>query len=110
MIPGAVSGVLPAPWRVRINIITTEPVNPGVVEVVLVHDGQATYRNAATEQVVYDPATAVPVGYLLPSELSPAYTTIVVRPDINGVGGLAGRSVTRCGSTHAAGGTRRWFT
>ena len=30
----------------------------------------------------------MPVGYLVPPDLSPAYTTIVVRPDINGEGGL----------------------
>ncbi|HEM62234.1 MAG TPA: hypothetical protein ENO24_08080, partial [Chloroflexi bacterium] len=74
---------------VSVNIVTTEPVDAGGIEVVLVHDGQATYRNAAAQNVVYDPATAVPVGYLIPTELSPAHTTIVLRPDINGVGGLA---------------------
>jgi hypothetical protein len=74
---------------VRVNIITTEPVDAGVVEVVLVHDGQATYRTAAANNVVYDPATAVPVGYLIPAELNPAHTTVVLRPDINGAGGLA---------------------
>jgi hypothetical protein len=74
---------------VRVNIITTEPVNAGVIEVVLVHDGQSTYRDAAAQNVIYDPATAVPVGYLIPAELSPAHTTVVLRPAINGVGGLA---------------------
>jgi hypothetical protein len=79
---------LPGNEGVRVNIITTEPVDAGMVEVVLVHDGQATYRNASAQNVVYDPATAVPVGYLVPPDLSPANTTIVVRPDINGQGGL----------------------
>ena len=74
---------------VKVNILTTEPLDAGTVEVVLVHDGQATYRNAAGQEVIYDPATAVPVGYLVPAELSPAYTTVVLRPDINGQGGLA---------------------
>ncbi len=60
----------------------------GTVEVVLIHDGQATYRNASAQNVIYDPATAVPVGYLIPAELSPAHTTVVLRPDINGQGGL----------------------
>ena len=79
---------LPGNEGIKINIITTEPVDAGMVEVVLVHDGQATYRNASAQDVVYDPATAVPVGYLVPPDLSPAYTTVVVRPDINGQGGL----------------------
>ncbi|HSJ54385.1 MAG TPA: PKD domain-containing protein [Anaerolineae bacterium] len=73
---------------VKVNIITTQPVDAGMVEVVLVHDGQATYRNASAQDVIYDPATAVPVGYLIPAELSPAQTTVVLRPDVNGVGGL----------------------
>ena len=72
---------------VKVNIVTTDPVNAGVVEVVLVHDGKASYRNASGQEVSYDPATAVPVGYLVPAELSPAYTTVVLRPDINGQGG-----------------------
>jgi len=79
---------LPGNEGIKVNIITTEPVDAGMVEVVLVHDGQATYRNASAQTVVYDPATAVPVGYLVPPDLSPAYTTVVVRPDINGEGGL----------------------
>ncbi len=79
---------LPGNEGIKVNIITTEPIDAGMVEVVLVHDGQATYRNASAQNVVYDPATAVPVGYLVPPDLSPAYTTVVVRPDINGQGGL----------------------
>jgi len=74
---------------VKVNIVTSETVEAGNVEVVLTHDGQASYRNASGEEVIYDPATAAPVGYLAPEELSPADTTIVLRPEINGQGGLA---------------------
>ncbi len=74
---------------VKVNIVTSASVEAGNVEVMLIHDGQASYRNASGEEVLYDPATAAPVGYLVPDELSPAHTTVVLRPDINGQGGLA---------------------
>jgi hypothetical protein len=74
---------------VGVNLVLSDTVEAGNVEVILIHDGQASYRNAKGEEVIYDPATAAPVGYLVPDELSPADTTVVLRPAINGHGGLS---------------------
>ncbi|MCJ7549502.1 MAG: Ig-like domain-containing protein [Anaerolineae bacterium] len=74
---------------VSLNIVTRQTGDVGNPEAVLIHDGQTSYRNASEEIVYYDPDTAVPVGYLLPDELDPENTSIVLRPGINGVGGLA---------------------
>jgi predicted outer membrane repeat protein len=77
---------------VKLNIITRQS---GVsdVEVVLIHGsaagGAEAYRNVNNETVYYDPGTAVPVGYVLPAGLDPENTTVVLRPAINGVGGIA---------------------
>jgi hypothetical protein len=64
----------------------------GDPEVVLIHGGLAggaeAYRNAAGQIVYYDPDTAVPVGYVLPPELDPKYTTVALRPGINGTGAV----------------------
>jgi PKD repeat protein len=61
--------------------------------VVLIHGGLAggaeAYRNAAGQIVYYDPDTAVPVGYVLPPELDPEYTTVALRPGLNGAGAIA---------------------
>lgn len=74
---------------VSLNIVTRQTGDVGDPEVVLIHDGQTSYRNAAEEIVYYDPDTAIPVGYLLPEELDPENTTVVLRPAINGVGAIA---------------------
>ncbi|MGD8398705.1 MAG: PKD domain-containing protein, partial [Anaerolineae bacterium] len=78
---------------IRVNIVTEQAVNAGNLEVVLIHGeeegGAEKYRNVLDEIVEYDPGTAVPVGYLIPPGLNPANTTVVVRPDVNGQGGLA---------------------
>jgi predicted outer membrane repeat protein len=75
-----------------INIVTRQSDDVGAPEVVLIHGksagGAEAYRNAAGEIVYYDPATAVPVGYIIPDELAPANTTAVLRPGINGVGAI----------------------
>jgi hypothetical protein len=64
----------------------------GDPEVVLIHGGLAggaeAYRNAAGQIVYYDPDMAVPVGYVLPPELDPEYTTVTLRPGINGTGAI----------------------
>ncbi len=56
-------------------------------EVVLIHGSRAggaeAYRNARGQAVYYDPGPAVPVGYSLPPELSPANTTIVLNPGLD---------------------------
>ncbi len=78
---------------VRLNIVTRQAGDVGELEALLVHGGSTggaeAYRNAAGAIVYYDPDTAVPVGYLLPDELDPANTTAVLRPGINGQGGIA---------------------
>jgi predicted outer membrane repeat protein len=73
---------------VSLNIVTRQASDVGVPEVVLVHDGQTSYRNAAGGRVNLDPDTAVPVGYPLPAELDPENTTVVLRPGINGAGAI----------------------
>jgi len=72
-----------------LNIVTRQASDVGGPEVVLVHDGQTSYRNAASELVHLDPDTAVPVGYVLPAELDPENTTVVLRPGVNGSGAIA---------------------
>ncbi|MBN2392314.1 MAG: FG-GAP repeat protein [Anaerolineae bacterium] len=77
---------------VKLNIVTRQS---GVsdVEVLLIHGsatgGAEAYRNVNNETAYYDPDTAVPVGYVLPAGLDPENTTVVLRPAINGVGGIA---------------------
>ena len=72
-----------------VNIVTRQTGDAGTPEVVLKHDGQASYRNPTGDVVHYDPGTAVPVGYVLPEGLDPEDTTVVLRPGINGEGALS---------------------
>jgi len=77
---------------VMLNIVTRQS-SVSDVEVLLIHGsatgGAEAYRNVNNETVYYDPGTAVPVGYVLPAGLDPENTTVVLRPAINGVGGIA---------------------
>ncbi len=78
---------------VWLNLMTKQTAVTGSPEVILIHGGASggaeAYRNAAGETVYYDPGTAVPVGYVIPAELDPSNTTVVLRPGINGAGAIA---------------------
>ena len=83
-----VGSPLPENQGIGINIVTGQGDNAGGAEVVLIHDGQTSYRNAASDRVYLAPDTAIPVGYVLPAELDPENTTVALRPSVNGVGGI----------------------
>lgn len=74
---------VPGTNGVSINLLTRQLGDIDTPEVILVHEGQTTYRNIENEYVHYTVGRAVLIGYVLPPGFTQIGTTAVILSSVN---------------------------